>query len=93
MQTVHLSAQNSLAVDTKIELDLLANKCVVGDHCLVVHDNNRPMNVFGYNPKVGSKHVCTVNATVNYTEPKTGCIVILLINKAIEMKGLDHHPI
>ena len=44
------------------------------------------MNVFGYDPKGGSKHV-----HIAYTKPETGCIVILLINQAIEMMGLNHH--
>ena len=49
------------------------------------------MNVYGYDPKAGLKHACTVDATVAYTEPETGQVVILLINQAIEMKGLGHH--
>ena len=94
VQTVQLSYHNSLAVvKTKIELDSDADKCVVGDHFLVVHGHNRAVNVFGYNTKAGSKHACIVNAVVAYTEPKTGQVVILLINQAIEMKGLDHHPL
>ena len=36
-------------------------------------------------------HACKVDATVAYTEPETGQFVILLLNQAIEMKGLDHH--
>ena len=37
MQTVHLSAHTNIAVvKTKIELDLHADTCVVGDHCLIV---------------------------------------------------------
>ena len=56
-----------------------------------LHDHNRPVNVFGYDPKVGLKHACIVNAAVAYTEPETGQVVILLINQAIEMKGLNHH--
>ena len=54
MQTVHLSAQNSLAVaETNMELDSHADTCIVCDHCLIVHDHNRAVNIFGYNPKVG----------------------------------------
>ena len=49
------------------------------------------MNAFGYNSKAILKHTYIVKATVAYTEPKTGHVVILLINPAIEMKGLDHH--
>ena len=47
------------------------------------------MNVYGYDPKVGSKHACIVNAAVTYDQPKTGQVIILLINQAID-EGLDH---
>ena len=47
MLTVHLSAHNSLVVvETKLELDLNADTCVVGDNCLVIYDHNRAVNVF-----------------------------------------------
>ena len=94
--TVHLSAHTSIAVvETKIELDTHAGTCVVGEHCLIVHDHNRPVNVYGYvygyNPKAGSKDACIVDAAVAYAVPETGQVVILSINQAIEMKGLDYH--
>ena len=48
VQIVHLSAHRSIAVvKTKIELDSHANTCVVGDHCLIVNDHIRPVNVCG----------------------------------------------
>ena len=73
VQTDQLSAQNSLAVvETIIELDSYADTCVVGDQCLVAHDHNRPVNVFGYNSTVRSKHSCIVDATIVYTEHETG---------------------
>ena len=49
------------------------------------------MNVFGYDPKAGSKHAHIVDAAVVYSEPKTGQAVILLMNQAIEMKSLNYH--
>ena len=53
VQIVQLCAQNNLIiVETKVDLHLHADICVVGDHCLVVYDHKRPVNVIGYNPKV-----------------------------------------
>ena len=89
---VNLSSQNSIAeVKTKIELDSNADTCFVNDHCLIIHDHNRPVKVYGYDTKAGLKHACIVNATIPFTVPETGQVVILSINKGIEMKGLDHH--
>ena len=89
---VHLSAHTSLAViNTKIALYSLADTCVVGNHYLIVHDHNRPVNIYACIPKAGSKHACVVDATVTYAEPDTGQFAIFFINQAIEMKGLGHH--
>ena len=74
-----------------MELDSHANTCVVGDHGVIIHDHNRIVNVYRYDTKAGSKCFYIVNAIVAYTEPETGQVVILLINQAIEVKGLDCH--
>ena len=49
------------------------------------------MNIFGYDPKSESKHTHIVDAATANTEPETDQVVILLLNQAIEMKGLNHH--
>ena len=72
VQTVPKSAQKNLsAVETKIELDSHADTCVVGEQCLVIHDDNGPVNIYGYYLKSGSKQAFIVNATIAYTEPET----------------------
>ena len=40
-----------LVVNTKIEMDWHTDTCLVGDQCLVINHNNRPENVFGFDPK------------------------------------------
>ena len=76
MQTIQLSAQKGILIhETKIELDSHAYICVVADQCLLIHDHNKPVNVFGYYPKVKSKHACIVDAAVAYDAPKTGQVV------------------
>ena len=56
VQTVQLCAHNCLTVvKNKVEFDSYADRCVLGDQCLAGHNHNRPMNVFGYNPKAGLK--------------------------------------
>ena len=59
---VQFSAQKSLAVvETNVEFDSYAATCVVGDQFLVIHDYNRLVNIYGYNPKTESKHFCIVD--------------------------------
>ena len=59
MKSVQLCALTSIAVvETKIELDLDGDTCVVGDHCVIGHDHSRPLNVYRNDPKAWSKHAC-----------------------------------
>ena len=45
---VHASVVSS---KPKVELDSPTDTCVVGENCLVIHDHNRPVNVYSYDPK------------------------------------------
>ena len=75
----------------KIELDSHANTCLVGDNCLVIHDYNRPVNVYSYDPKDCHRSAKTVDATVGYQDPQIGQKFILVINQAICIDGLLNH--
>ena len=44
----HASVDSSI---TKVVLDSHTDTCVVSDNCLVIHDNNKPVNVYSYNTK------------------------------------------
>ena len=43
--------------------------CVIGDQCLVIHADNKSVNVFGYNPKAESKCTNIFDAAVAYDKP------------------------
>ena len=36
----------------KVELDSHTDSCEAGDNCLILHDHNRPVNVYSYNSKM-----------------------------------------
>ena len=40
---------------SKVELDSHADMCVVGDNCFIIHDHNRLVNVYSYDPKDGHR--------------------------------------
>ena len=56
----------------KKELDLHEDTCVGCDDCLVIHDNNRPINVYSYDQKDGHRSAKTVDATVGHQDPQSG---------------------
>ena len=39
----------------KVELDSHADMCVVGYNCLVIHDHNRPVNVYSMTQKMATE--------------------------------------
>ena len=75
----------------KIELDSHADMCVVSDNCLVIHNHNRPVNVYSYDPKDGQRSAKTVDATVGYQDSQSSQKFILMINQAIHIDDLVNH--
>ena len=49
-----------------MELDLHAEKCVVGDNSLVIHDHNRPVNIYSFDPKDSHRSAEMVVVVVGY---------------------------
>ena len=74
----------------KVELESHVDTCVVGDTCLFIHDHNRPVNVYSYNPKDGHRSAKTVDATVGYQDPQSHQVLILM-NQAICINGKEYH--
>ena len=64
----------------KVALDSHEDTYVVGDDCLVIHDHNRPVNMYNENPKDGHTSAKTVDATVGYQDPQSGQKFILMKN-------------
>ena len=66
-----------------MELDTHANTSVLGKHCLVVQDFNQPVNVLGWDSKLGTIKCPTVTGVVAYDHPTTGQTFMLVFNQAI----------
>ena len=64
---------------------------VVGDYCLVIHDHNRPVNVYIYDPKDTQKSTKTVDAPLWYQNPQSGQKPVLVINQTICIDCLENH--
>ena len=75
----------------KVELDLHADMCVVGDNSLVIHDHNRPVNGYSYNTKDGHRSAKTIDATVGYKDPQSGEKFILMIKQIFCIDGLENN--
>ena len=74
-----------------VELSSHAETCVVRDNCIVIHDHNRPVNIYNYNPKDGHRSAKTGDAAVGYQDPQSGQKFISVINQTICIDGLENH--
>ena len=58
--------------DPTLLLDSHADTCFLGCDALIIQDYNRPLEVTGFDPTLGSQYYLTVSGVVNYTHPTTG---------------------
>jgi hypothetical protein len=77
---------------TTLELDSHADTCILGRHALITLDYNRPVSIIGYDEALGTGVYPTVTGAVAYTNPLTGRTLHLVINQAIHILHIDHHP-
>ena len=88
VMVVHSSVASS---KLKEELDSHADMCVLGNNCLVIHNHNRPVNVYSYDTKDSHKSAKIVDATVGYQDPWSGHRFIFVINQAMCIDGLVNY--
>ncbi len=77
--------------ETTLELELHADKCVLGRDGLIFLDYDRPIIVEGYDPSIGTKTYTTIRGGLAYDDTMTGKVYHLVINQAIHIPHLNHH--
>ncbi len=88
-----LSSKISSTGETTLELDSHADTCVLGRDALILLNYDRPVIVEGYDPSLGTKTYATVSGALAYDDPLTGEVYHIVINQAIHIPHLDHHPL
>ena len=68
---------------TTLELDSIADTCVLGRDFLVILDYDQPVQVVGYDPALGAKTYKTISGVVAHDGPATGEVFHQVINQAI----------
>ena len=76
-----------------MELDTHADTTVLGKHCLVVQDFNRPVDVLGWDSKLGTIECPKVTGVVAYDHPTTGQTYMLVFNLAIYAESVENYLI
>ena len=98
IRTVRIEVGRQLAATQsfttiRVEVDSHADTCVLGKHCLVIHDWGRPVKVSGWNPKDGSRECKIVSGVVVWDRPEDGALFMLIFHQAIYCPDLEHHLI
>ena len=65
--------------------------CLFGRGTLSFYDFNRPVNVQGYDPSLGSSEYPTVTGVHGYLHPHTGMTYHIVTRRGISIPHLEHH--
>ena len=77
--------------ESSYELDSHADTCVFGRSTLIVYDFNRPVNVQGYDPRLGSSEYSAVTGVNGYFHPHMGMTYHIVTLHGIVIPHLEHH--
>ena len=73
----------------RVELDSLADTCIVGQHALLAHKHPKVVMVSGFDPSQLPRKAKVVDTAVWYTCRDTGDHLILMINQAIYVPEVE----
>ena len=75
------------------ELDSHADTCVFGRGALIVYDFNRPVNLQGHEPSLGSSDYSTVYGVHGYLHTHMSMTYQIMTHQGISISHLEHHLI
>ena len=88
---INLSSLGPLREYTS-ELDTHADNCVVGRHAFIVEQQDRVVNVSGYNPtKLSVKNFEVVNAAITADNVDTVESHAVIINQSVHVPTMEHN--
>jgi hypothetical protein len=78
------------AIDSRLDLDSHADMAVLGSNCIVFEETGRTIDVFSYDPKLGSTERKVVSGTFAYDDPDTGRVVLLIVHQGLHIPHLTY---
>jgi hypothetical protein len=78
------------AIDSGLDLDSHADMAVLGSNCIVLEETGRTIDVFSYDPKLGSTERKVVSGTFAYDDPDTGRVVLLIVHQGLHIPHLTY---
>ncbi|HSN24565.1 MAG TPA: hypothetical protein VLS45_10475, partial [Methylomicrobium sp.] len=78
------------ATDRGLDLDSHADMAVLGSNCYVFEDTGRTVNVFSYDPSMGSVTRNIVSGCFAYVDLDTGQVKLLIVHQGIHIPHLPY---
>jgi hypothetical protein len=76
--------------DRGLDLDTHADMAVLGSNCYVFEETGKTVNVFSYDPKLGSTTSNVVSGCFSYDDPTSGCVILLIVPQGLRMPHLSY---
>jgi hypothetical protein len=76
--------------DNGLDLDSHADMAVLGSNCFVFEETNRTINVYSYDPKMGSHERKVVSGVFAYDDPSNGRVILLIVHQGIHVPHLTY---
>ena len=76
--------------DRGLDLDSHADMAVLGKNCYVLEETGKTIDVFSYDPSLGSKRRKVASGCFAYDEPTTGRVILLIVHKGLSIPHLDY---
>jgi hypothetical protein len=76
--------------DWGLDLDSHADMAVLGSNCFVFEETNRTINVYSYDPKMGSHERKVVSGVFAYDDPTTGKVTLLIVHQGLHVPHLTY---
>jgi hypothetical protein len=76
--------------DRGLDLDTHADMAVLGSNCYVFEETGKTVNVFSYDPKLGSTTSNVVSGCLSYDDPTSGRVILLIVHQGLHMPHLSY---
>jgi hypothetical protein len=76
--------------DRGLDLDTHADMAVLGSNCYVFEETGKTVNVFSYDPKLGSTTSNVVSGCFSYDDPTSGRVILLIVHQGLHMPHLSY---
>jgi hypothetical protein len=78
------------ARDRGLDLDSHADMAVLGSNCYVFEENGKTVNVFSYDPELGSMARNVVSGCFAYDDPCSGRVILLIVHQGLHIPHLGY---